>query len=403
MYRFYFSLSLILAAFSFSCSSGNRAFEKGAYDQAVMKSVKRLRKKSTNEKALVTLKKAYPLAQKWHQDNINRAKSSISVFKWEQVLREYQSLDNLYQQIQRCPACLEELSPQSFHTEIEQVKKQAAQVRFEQGDLHLNKAQQGRNKPEAHLAFDDFSVCQQLNPNYPEVRERLDRAKYEATYRIVVQQIPMHSRTFQLTNDFFQNKINEFLHSQTSNPFVEFYTQQEADNLGIKNIDQVLLMQFDDFVVGEATTVINNEQLIKDDVVIGQVEVEELQEETDDKGVTTSKKVKVKKDVLGTVEATLKTTTVQIESRGLLDFQIRDAYTEKILTQEKFPGTFVWQTAWGNFNGDERALTKKQYAITQTEPLLPRDYPLPQDLFVEFTAPIFDQLIQKIETFYARY
>jgi len=71
-----------------------------------------------------------------------------------------------------------------------------------------------------------------------------------------------------------------------------------------------------------------------------------------------------------------------------------------VLTAEKFPGEFVWYCEWGSYNGDERALTSKQLKISKLKEIAP---PQPQDLFIEFTRPIYNQLTNKINSFYRNY
>ncbi len=104
--------------------------------------------------------------------------------------------------------------------------------------------------------------------------------------------------------------------------------------------------------------------------------------------------------IYNTVKATLyhyrKTTT----SKGLLSFRIIDATTGAVLSAEKMPGEFVWRSEWATFNGDERALSPEQLQLTKQRELVP---PPPQDLFIEFTRPIFNQLTTKIQEFYRRY
>jgi len=395
-------LLLIFPIIFSSCSSGSKAFERGAYDQAIFKSINRIRKKSTNKKALQTLKDAYPLALKWHNNNIVNAKKTNNLFKWENVVNEYKALNKLHDQIMQCPGCLNVIEPKNYNYELEQAEKLAAEIRYKEGAIHLIKGEQG-NKNEARLAYQDFFKCNQIIPGYQDVQMKMEDARFYSTTRVLVKDIPMHSANFKLTSDFFANKINEYVHGMANNRFVEFYTEPEIQKLSAVKIDQVLYMQFDDFVVGEATTIINTEQLVRKDVVVGQVEVKEDQEVKNEDGTTSIKKVKVLKDVYGDVSAKLKTTTLDIESGGLLDFKIIDAYTNRVLTQEKFPGTFVWTTMWGNFNGDERALSKEQLDVTKTEPVMPQYYPTPQELFIEFTVPIFDQISAKINSFYANY
>lgn len=80
--------------------------------------------------------------------------------------------------------------------------------------------------------------------------------------------------------------------------------------------------------------------------------------------------------------------------------RILDARTDAVLLARKFPGEFVWFSEWASFNGDERALSKEQLALCERRELAP---PHPQDLFIEFTKPIYGQLSSNVREFYRRY
>lgn len=104
--------------------------------------------------------------------------------------------------------------------------------------------------------------------------------------------------------------------------------------------------------------------------------------------------------VYGTVKATVYHYSKTIRSAGVMDFRIIDANTEKILTVEKMAGEFIWFSEWATFNGDERALTKEQLKLSQQKEIPPLP---PQDLFIEFTKPIYDQIINKVKNYYRNY
>jgi len=104
--------------------------------------------------------------------------------------------------------------------------------------------------------------------------------------------------------------------------------------------------------------------------------------------------------VYGTVKATVYHYSKTIRSAGVMDFRIIDANTEKIITVEKMPGEFVWFSEWATFNGDERALTKEQLKLSKQKEIQP---PPPQDLFIEFTKPIYDQILNKVKNYYRNY
>jgi hypothetical protein len=104
--------------------------------------------------------------------------------------------------------------------------------------------------------------------------------------------------------------------------------------------------------------------------------------------------------IYGKVKATYyhyqKTTT----SKGIVSFRIIDAKTKGILSAEKMPGQYVWISEWATFNGDERALTPLQLEIAKQRERVP---PPAQDLFIEFTKPIYTQITGKIQNFYKGY
>jgi hypothetical protein len=104
--------------------------------------------------------------------------------------------------------------------------------------------------------------------------------------------------------------------------------------------------------------------------------------------------------VYGTVKATVHVFNKSLTSRGVLDFKIIDAHNQRVLTQEKMPGEFVWYSEWGYFNGDERALDEYFQEVVKLKEAYP---PPPQDLFVAFTQPIFGQVTSKIRDFYRGY
>jgi hypothetical protein len=77
-----------------------------------------------------------------------------------------------------------------------------------------------------------------------------------------------------------------------------------------------------------------------------------------------------------------------------------DARTNGILSHKKFTGEYVWFNSWAKFNGDERALTDQQLALCKQRELQP---PGAQELFLEFTKPIYNQLIPALKGFYQNY
>jgi hypothetical protein len=101
-----------------------------------------------------------------------------------------------------------------------------------------------------------------------------------------------------------------------------------------------------------------------------------------------------------TYRAKLKTYTDEVISGGRLNYRIVDFQNDKLLRDNLIPGSFNWVNQYAIFAGDQEALSDKQYALTQQKAV-----PLPphQDLFIEFTRPIYKQLTTELNSFFRRY
>jgi hypothetical protein len=98
--------------------------------------------------------------------------------------------------------------------------------------------------------------------------------------------------------------------------------------------------------------------------------------------------------------AKLKTFSDQVLSGGTLRVQIIDTANDKIMSDELVPGTFTWVNEYAIYVGDKEALDNRQLELTKRKAL-----PLPpeQDLFIEFTKPIYSQVTQNLNRFFRRY
>ena len=371
--RYFIYLSLIILG---GCTTGKKALQKGDYDNSVAKAVGRLQNSPKNTEALQVLKTAYQLALQDHLRKIDEAKLSNDLFRWETIMYDYQKINQLADDINTCPACLVVVpSPTKYTEELADSRYNAAAARYNSGMTYLSE----RSRLAAKKAYYEFEKVQNLQPNYKDVKAKLDDAFWAAVTRVVVQPIIVNRGPYKLSGDYFQHQIDDFISRYSRNKFVIFYAEDQATNEKIVP-DQVLSLNFDDFVVGQTYVKERVEKLKLDSVIIG---------ETRDK-----------KAVYGTVKATLSIFEKNISSSGLLDMTITDWQSRKIIKQQKFPGTYVWRDSWASYQGDDRALNNNQLAMTRRKEILP---PPPGALFLEFTKPIYNQLVDDISAFYNSY
>ena len=377
MNTFYKQLSVGFMALIFlGCATGKNAFEKGDYETALEKAVNRLQANPTNKKAQDVLVDGYRIASQFHLKRIQQFKRSDDVFKWELIYNEYAALNSYYNDVQRCPACLDLVNPQEYLAEQESAANSAAEAHVEIGRelLANNTIESGRE------AFRHFQSALRFNNNIDQIDNLLTEARAMGTLRVLVEPIPTHSRNLELTNEYFVNRMFEFLNGFSTDRFVQFFSQNDIDVYNITP-DHVLSMEFDDFVLGQTLIESKTKEIKRDSVVVGQFK--------DKDGVT--------HDVFGTVKADFTTYSTTLASTGILNFEIRDAYSNQVLIQRKLGGQDIWRYEWASFNGDERALTNDEIRMSKQKEVPP---PSPQDLFAAFIDRIYDQALGQIRQLY---
>ena len=371
-----FVLIVLLSA----CSSGKKAYERGDYYGAVSKAVNRLRQNPDHDKSIDILRDAYPHAIEYFESQARNEIASNSNFKWKNAIQSYNLLNQLYEQIRQCPGCLKVIPhPKNYYAEIGPLKEKAAEESYNAGITALMKG----TRNDAKQAYHNFADAQNFVPGYKEVIAYLDKAKYEATLKVILEQIPVPSR-YNLSGGFFQDKVEEFLHTNyTDLSFIRFYTPKEAHAEQLVQADHILRIQFDDFSVGNTTLKEKEETVSKDSVKVGEVKME-------------GKLV----PVYNTVKAKLTMTRKELLSNGLVSMVVVDAKTNGVLTHKKFTGEYVWVNTWARFNGDERALTNEQLQLCKQREVQP---PAVQEMFLEFTRPIYAQLTPSLKSFYQNF
>tara|TARA_R110001599_G_scaffold343556_2_gene566246 strand:+ start:810 stop:1955 length:1146 start_codon:yes stop_codon:yes gene_type:complete len=376
MKTFLHSLLALMVLTIVSCATGKNALEKGNYETALDRAINRLQSNPDNKKSQDVLIEGYRLASNYHMDYIRMLAVNNDPNKWEATYYQYQQLNSYYRQIQRCPACLSLVMPKSYISEESDAGRKAADYQVELGNsaLATNTIEGGRR------AFKHFNFALNFDRNVLNIDSLLTDARNMGTVRVLIEPIPIHSRSLELTNEYFENRVIEYLDRFSEGRFIQFFTVDEAEQIDLQP-DQIVSMQFDDFVLGQTLIESNTKEIKRDSVVVGQF--------TDDKGV--------KHDVYNTVKAQLTVNRKTLSSQGVMNFEIRDAYTNRILTNRKLPSKDVWVHEWASFNGDSRALNRDEIEMSKGKELPP---PPPQTLFIGFVDRIYDQIIGNISSFY---
>lgn len=373
---------VFVLSINYSCTSSKKLLKRGNYYEAVMSATNRLKKSPGNDKAQQTLRAAYPLAVSYFKDQIQHAKASRDPWQWSITADAYQSLNAMYEAIRSTPKARQIVKPQPFYQEYGQVKEKAAMEQYNAGERALR----GNTREGAKEAYFYFQRADAYVPGYLDVKKKMAESKEIATLKVVLEPVPVSSRFYKVSADFFYDQVTQYLRNQNRQyQFIAFYTPREAQSRKIQTPDHILRLQFEDFVVGQTNTHRNTETVASEDSVkVGEITLENGK----------------KKPIYDIVSAKLITTRVEVISGGILSMEILDGYSQAVIHRDEVDGEFVWFDEWATYQGDERALNAKEKALCKRQPTVP---PPPQDLFVQFTKPIYDQIISKLNRFYRGY
>lgn len=376
IYSFVF---ILIAGISLNCSSGKRSLEKGKYSKATREAVKQLKSNPNNKKAAKVLIQSYPLAKQDALRKINDAMAFNSPDRYSIAADEYIALNDLADLIHGSPKAIQLIGqPTSFARELGDMLPKAAEEKYNQAELLMKSG----DIMDALQAYYAYKKADEYVRGYRDVGQKINISLDAATLKVVVEKPQTPSR-YQLTSDFFYDNLMSEMNKFSKNRFVRFYNWKETGEGNLIRPDQYMILDFEDFSVGNFYESTDRYEAVKDSVVTGRTQVN---------GQTV--------DVYGKVRANVTLHKQEMISQGLLSVKVINSDNTRILENKRFPGQFVWGNQWLTYNGDERALNDEEYKLSKGGPLPP---PPSQNLFIEFTKPIFDQTMDFVKRYYSNY
>ncbi len=360
-----------------SCSSGLKAYQKGDYYRSCTEAVERLRSDPNNKKARVALSNSYPLLVKNTLREVENALGSKNLDRMEATIALYERMDLLAEAINHSPAALDLIpNPVEYHAEKRDMMEIVGQIAYLEGV----KALDAGTMDSARAALDLLLRTDRYIPGYRDVAAKIAEARYKATLRVVVVK-PLTNPRYQIDADFFYNKLMADITRRTFKRLVRFYTPEEAAAEKMTDPQQLLVLNFEDFTVGNTREVNNTIELRRDSVVVGTTMVNGRSQ-----------------NVYGTVKAKYTTHRIELISAGVLSVRTVDPASGRVFQQRNIPGQSVWYSEFASYNGDERALSQQQKNLAGRRAFLP--IPPPQELFASFADPLYAKASSYIVSIY---
>src|SRR5690349_10133899 len=323
----YFSAVLLVSLIALdSCSSGKSAYKHGDYYDAVLTSVQRLRQNPDHKKSKEVLEMSYTAAVEYLEADAQNQINSNASFKYRGAVDDYEKINRLYEEIRTSPGAKKVIpNPVNKYKELTEMKTKASEECYDAGVQALMK----NTRQDAKDAYFLFADAAKFTPGYRESTEMMEQARVNATLKVVV--VPA-------ADNYYNWNFESILHGYTSNQFVKFYTQQQADAEGLKKVDQFARVTVNSY--NEQRPTINRRVENRTDSV-----------KTGEKTVNGAK-VPVYEKVSAQITIFEKT----VIARGSINFIVADGVSRAEIYNTEITSEQSWTDSWAIFTGDRRAL-----------------------------------------------
>lgn len=234
---------LILIVFLNSCTSTKNYSAKKDIDKAFQDALLQLNKNTNNETARKALYGLYVDVQQLHLSNIKKfkAENKDASSHWNDIILEYQSLQNSYNLIKNSVVANTLVTPINYESNIRETKEAAGKYFYQLAESLLRKG--GRKNSLQALAY--FRVCDYYFPGYENVKSMISTTYQKTVINIVVDSLEDHSyfikvdpaeKGFVSFNDLFQQNLKKILQDDflNSEKPVAFYTNKEAATKNVR-------------------------------------------------------------------------------------------------------------------------------------------------------------------------
>ncbi|MFN1834399.1 hypothetical protein AB2B38_003965 [Balneola sp. MJW-20] len=327
-----------------SCNSSSKLLQKGRYDAAIEKSVKKLRKNAGNDKELRVLKEAYTKANTFDREEIAFLEKEGRADNYVAIYRLYERLDYRQDRIKTLPTRLmNQFQLVNYDDELIASKEQAAEVSYNQGMEFL----EAGGRQNARAAFYEFDRARNLYPNYRDVNARIAEAQIMGTNQVL---FVIENNSESVLPARFDEELRKIGLAELNNQWIQYSTYETMD----VDYDYFIVLNIRDIAVSP-------EQLASEKYTDTREIQDGMKYVLDDRG-------NVKKDSLGndirvpnmvTISAEVNETRQFKEAivGGTLDYV--DLRTDQLVKTENISVTALFEHYSATFSGDERALTEE--------------------------------------------
>ncbi len=214
---------VIVALLMAGCGSSKKQLQKGNYDLAIQKSVKKLMRNPNNADDIETLTRSFKLANSRDLERIKYLKMEGKAESWEEIAQSYQRLKRRQDMIR--PVMPLELNGQdvklsygNYNSEIIEAKHHAAEFFF----AHGQKLMANNDKESFRQAWYEFLKVKEYWGDYDNIDNLLREARYMGMSRALVS---IENMTPIRLSPEFQDDLLAINPQELNSEWVEYYTR----------------------------------------------------------------------------------------------------------------------------------------------------------------------------------
>lgn len=232
---------VIVALLMAGCGSSKKQLQKGNYDSAIQKSVKKLMRNPNNEDDIETLTRSFKLANSQDLERIQYLKMEGKAESWEEIAQSYQRLK--WRQNMIRPVMPLELNGQdvklnygNYNSEIIEAKHHAAEFFF----AHGQKLMENNDKESFRQAWYEFAKVKEYWGDFDNIDNLLRESRYMGMSRALVS---IENMTSIRLSAEFQDDLLAVNPQELSSQWVEYYTRSLDEDVQYDYQVKIILRQ----------------------------------------------------------------------------------------------------------------------------------------------------------------
>lgn len=376
MFR-YFSVLLLSFTLILGCASSEKLLQRGQYDKAIEKSVKKLRKNPGKDKELYVLKEAYTKANGFDLDQIAYLEKEDRSDNYLEIYTLYQRLDRRQDRVKTLPSkLLNQFEMVNYDDELIASKEQAAEVSYQTGLEYLARG----DRESARMAYYEFDRVRSLYNDYKDVNTKIQEARFLGTNQVLY---VIENNSEVLLPERFDEELRKIALTELNSQWIQYSVYEDEE------------IEYDYFIVLDIKDIVVSPERIDRETYRESVEIQDgMKYVLDERG-------NVKKDSLGNdirepnmivVSAEITETRQCKEGTVAGSVDYIDLRSDQLVKTENIAVTTLFEHFSGTFSGDERALSDESSKLVGVDMI---DFP-PNELMLLDAADLLKEKSKEI-------